>query len=93
MENEKELVSALLEIFKGDRIAIVERYLPGHDYRIVVLDGEIISAYERFPLSVTGDGESSIIELMKQKQKRFIKSGRDTRINFNDPRIKIKLKK
>ena len=54
-DNEKNLISALTEIFKGDRVAIIEQYLPGHDYRIVVLDDEIISAYERIPLSVTGD--------------------------------------
>lgn len=91
--NKKELNRALLEVFKSDKVAIVERYLPGMDYRIVVLDGEIISAYERIPLSVVGDGKNSILKLLKQKQKSFISSERDTKINFNDPRIKIKLKR
>ena len=91
--NKKELKSALIEIFKGDRVAIVERYLPGHDYRVVVLDKEIISVYERIPLSVVGDGKSSIISLLKKKQEQFILSKRDTKINFSDPRIKLKLKK
>jgi len=93
VHNAKELKHALVEIFKNDKVAIVERYLPGRDYRIVVLDGEIISAYERIPLSVTGDGKSSIINLLKQKQKLFEKQNRDTRINFNESRIKMKLKK
>ena len=92
VSNDKELASSLKEIFKHDKIAIVERYLPGHDYRVVVLDKEIISAYERIPLSVTGDGKNSIISLLKQKQKKFIAGSRDTKINFADPRIKIKLK-
>jgi D-alanine-D-alanine ligase-like ATP-grasp enzyme len=91
--NKKELVSSLKEIFKHDKIAIIERYLPGHDYRIVVLDGEIISAYERIPLSVVGDGKSSILSLLKKKQIIFNKTNRDTKINFSDPRIKIKLRK
>ena len=91
--NKNELTSALKEIFKGDKVAIVERYLPGKDYRIVVLDGEIISAYERIPLSVIGDGKNSILALLKQKQKLFEKQNRDTRINFNDLRIKMKLKR
>ena len=91
--NKKELTSALCKVFKGDRVAIVERYLPGHDYRIVVLDGEIISAYERIALSVTGDGKNSILSLLKKKQKLFDKTKRDTRINFNDKRILIKLKR
>jgi D-alanine-D-alanine ligase-like ATP-grasp enzyme len=93
VHNAKELKSVLIEIFKSDRVAIVERYLPGKDYRIVVLDKEIISAYERIPLSVTGDGKNTIFNLLKQKQKLFDKQNRDTKINFNDPRVKIKLKK
>ncbi len=91
--NKKELVLALHKIFKGDKIAILERYLPGNDYRVVVLDGEIISAYQRIPLSVIGDGKNSILSLLKKKQKLFEKEGRDTRINFKDPRIKMKLAK
>jgi len=91
--NVKELRHALLEAFKSDRVAIIERYLPGQDYRIVVLDGKIISAYERLPLSVTGDGQHSILALLKQKQKNFIRQGRDTKINFNDERIKMKLRR
>jgi D-alanine-D-alanine ligase-like ATP-grasp enzyme len=93
VQNKKELKSALLKIFEENKVALVERYLPGRDYRIVVLDKEIISAYERIPLSVIGDGKNSILALMKEKQKHFISAGRDTRINFNDPRIKLKLKK
>ncbi len=93
VSNSKELRRAFLEVFKNDKIAIVERYLPGHDYRIVVLDKEIISAYERIPLSVVGDGRSSVTFLLKQKQKTFISQGRDTKIDFNDRRIKIKLKR
>jgi D-alanine-D-alanine ligase-like ATP-grasp enzyme len=91
--NKTELVASLRKIFKEDKIAIIERYLPGHDYRIVVLDGEIISAYERIPLYVVGDGKNSILSLLKQKQNLFIKSGRDTKINYRDKRIKNKLKK
>jgi len=93
VENKNELTKALQVVFKGDRVAIIEKYLPGKDYRIVVLDGKIISAYERKPLSIIGNGKQSIFSLLKQKQKLFIKLGRDTRINFEDPRIKMKLKR
>jgi D-alanine-D-alanine ligase-like ATP-grasp enzyme len=90
--NERELKSALTEVFKGDRVAIIERYMPGKDYRVVVLDGEIISGYERVALSVVGDGKSSIKGLLDRKQKDFILHKRDTKINFEDRRMKIKLK-
>lgn len=91
--NKKELTSALHKVFKGDKVALIEKYLPGKDYRVVVLDREIISAYERITLSVTGDGKSSILDLLKRKQKDFILKNRDTRINFRDSRIKLKLKR
>ncbi len=91
--NKKDLIFSLKQIFKNDKVAIVEKYKPGRDYRVVVLDKEIISAYERIQLSVTGDGKSSILKLLTQKQKLFEKSGRDTKINFSDPRILMKLKK
>ncbi|MBP9711673.1 MAG: cyanophycin synthetase [Candidatus Pacebacteria bacterium] len=91
--NKKDLIFALRQVFKNDRVAIVERYMPGRDYRVVVLDREIISAYERIQLSVTGDGKSTILKLLTLKQKLFEQTGRDTRINFDDPRIKMKLKK
>lgn len=88
--NKSELVSALREVFKEDKVAIVERYLPGRDYRIVVLDGKIISAYERLPLSVIGDGRSTILSLFKKKIRSLQKEG--VRIELKDKRIKLKLK-
>lgn len=91
--NKQELVRALKETFKEDKIAIVEKYMPGRDYRVVVLDGKIISAYERIPLSVTGDGKNSILSLLKNKQLVFNKTNRDTKINLADTRIKTKLER
>jgi len=79
-------------VFKRDKVALVQQQVTGKDYRIVVLDTKIISAYERIPLNVIGDGISSIGKLLKQKQKEFIVSKRDTSIKMNDPRIKDKLK-
>lgn len=90
--NSGELKNALKEVFQSDNVALVEKYMPGHDYRVVVLDKDVISAYERMALSVTGDGKSSIKKLLENKQKEFIKSERDTRINFKDRRINNKLK-
>lgn len=89
----KELRRTLIEVFKNDKIAIVERYLHGRDYRVVVLDKLMISAYERVPLSVTGDGKNSILSLLKKKQNLFVSLARDTKINFSDKRIKMKLKR
>ena len=91
VHSKKEFYEALHAIFKRDRIALVQRQVFGKDYRIVVLDGNVISAYERIPLSITGDGHSSVLSLLKKKQLSFIASSRDTQLKLNDPRIGAKL--
>lgn len=88
VHNRTELKRAALAVFKRDRIALLQKYIKGKDYRIVVLDNKVISAYERTPLSVIGDGVSSIKKLLTKKQFDFIKIDRDTKINCMDPRIK-----
>jgi len=89
----KEFYAAMRRVFKKDRVALVQKAVSGVDYRVVVLDGEVISAYERIPLSVTGDGDKSILELLKQKQEEFNVTGRDTALKFDDPRMVVKLKR
>ncbi len=83
---------AMNKVFKSDRMALVQRQVKGKDYRIVVLDNKIISAYERIPLSITGDGKSSIKKLLENKIKHFNKINRDINIDVNDIRIREKLK-
>lgn len=70
------------------RIVLVEEAVEWPDYRIVILKGEVISCYLRKPLSLIGDGCSSIEELLQQKQQSFINHGRDTLIKMDDPRIR-----
>jgi D-alanine-D-alanine ligase-like ATP-grasp enzyme len=82
---------AMRAVFKVDKIGLVQRQVIGHDYRIVVLDDNIISAYERIPLCVMGDGRTSIQGLLKAKQKHFGSIDRDIKIKIADPRIKDKL--
>ena len=82
---------AMRMVFKVDKIGLVQRQVIGHDYRIVVLDDKIISAYERIPLCVMGDGRSTIQGLLKAKQKHFGSIDRDIKIKILDPRIKDKL--
>lgn len=83
---------AIHKVFKNDRMALVQKQVKGKDYRIVVLDNKIISAYERIPLSVVGDGKSTIKQLFERKKKYFSKINRDMKIKVDDQRIKNKLK-
>ncbi len=48
--------------FRSD--VIVERYIPGHDFRALVVGNRLIAAARRDPPQVTGDGTHSIRELV-----------------------------
>lgn len=44
---------------------IVEAFLPGNDYRILVVDGTVVAAAQRVPGHVVGDGTHTIGELVE----------------------------
>jgi len=92
VHNRVEFYRIMRQIFKRDRVALVQKPVHGRDYRVVVLDDEIISAYERIPLSVIGDGRTTVLGLLKKKQQQFKASSRDTFLKLDDPRIALKLK-
>jgi cyanophycin synthetase len=45
---------------------IVERYFPGHDFRLLVVGDRLVAAARRDPPQVIGDGERSIAQLVEQ---------------------------
>lgn len=88
-----ELLAHLREIFRFDRMAIVQETCVGQDYRLVVLDDEVISAYQRVPLHVIGGGRRTVRQLLEAKEKEFLKTGRDTVIPWRDSRLKSSMAK
>jgi len=93
IHNKTEYYRVAKKILKVSTVMIVERFYEGKDYRVVVLDDKVISAYQRIPLYIVGDGKDNILKLLKKKQKQFEKDGRDTRIEFEDFRMQLKLKR
>ena len=93
VHNRREFYRAMRGAFKLDRVVLVQRPVRGRDYRLVVLDEEVISAYERIPLNIVGDGKTSIQRLLRMKQRQFIAAKRGTRIKLDDPRVAEKLKR
>lgn len=45
---------------------IVEQYIRGEDYRILVINHKLVAAAKRLPAQVTGDGKSTIQQLIDQ---------------------------
>lgn len=93
VHTKREFYRSVRAVFKRDRVALVQKRVVGNDYRLVVLDNRVISAYERIPLNVIGNGARTVWQLLREKQRRFTASGRDTRIKLDDPRIAEKLKR
>ncbi|MEK7526818.1 MAG: cyanophycin synthetase [Patescibacteria group bacterium] len=93
VHSKRDFYQALRRAFKEDRVALVQKVVEGRDYRLVVLDDKIISAYERIPLAVVGDGKSTIRQLLESKQEHFRKINRDTLIRIDDYRIAMNLRR
>jgi D-alanine-D-alanine ligase-like ATP-grasp enzyme len=85
-----ELAIAELEALRT-KVVLVEEAVALPDYRLVVLHGELISAYRRNPLAVAGDGRATVGELLRELDAHFRAIGRDTRIALDDPRIERRL--
>lgn len=43
---------------------LVERFIPGVEHRLLVVDGRVVAAYQGLPAQVVGDGQRSIAELV-----------------------------
>jgi cyanophycin synthetase len=48
---------------RGD--VVVETFITGNDYRVLVIGGKLAAVAQRVPASVTGDGEHSVRELVE----------------------------
>lgn len=66
IKNEKQLIDAYNDIKSKYKDIMVEQYIVGHDYRVCVVDGEVVAVSKRNPPSVIGDGVSSIRELINK---------------------------
>ena len=60
---DEEIKTAFTEASKYSNGIIVEKFVTGKDYRILVVGGRVCAAAERLPASVTGDGSHTVREL------------------------------
>ena len=69
--NEDEMKKHInhLRNIKRKKSVIIEQFFVGDDYRINVLNGEVIGAFHRRTLNVVGDGKHSVQELLHLKNK------------------------
>jgi D-alanine-D-alanine ligase-like ATP-grasp enzyme len=90
--NPQEFNAAVLWIIARDRVFLVQRPAVGRDYRIVVLDGAVVAAYERRPCAVIGDGQSTIADLLVRHIQMIRAAGRDVPHPASDRRVDRRLR-
>jgi glutamate--cysteine ligase/glutathione synthase len=61
--------NALEQAFKYDSSVMVEQFLPGKEYRFLVIGDETVAILHRVPANVTGDGVSTIEQLVVEKNR------------------------
>lgn len=65
IRSEEELKMAALQIFAYDKEMVIENLVRGRDYRLLVVNGNVVAAAERIPAHVIGDGIHNIQELVE----------------------------
>lgn len=63
--NREELVTAFKYAQKYSRNILVEKHFEGKDYRVTVFQNKVLSAVERVPGGVMGDGKHTVRELVE----------------------------
>jgi cyanophycin synthetase len=61
-----EAEAAFRQASEAGSPVLVESYVPGHDYRVLVIDGQVAAAAQLRPAAVTGDGSHTIAQLVEQ---------------------------
>ena len=64
-----EALIAFKEAKEISRLVIVEKFITGEDYRLLVIDHKLVAAAKRTPAHVIGDGKSTIQQLVDEVNK------------------------
>jgi cyanophycin synthetase len=67
IESVEELRHAHAGAARASSAIVLERFVPGTDYRVNMLDGEVETVVARIPASVTGDGAATIRQLVDRE--------------------------
>src|SRR5687768_13214017 len=65
----EKAVSGLYHAQTFSRRVVVERFITGHDFRILVINNQVVAAAQRVPARVIGDSKHTIQELIDKENK------------------------
>ncbi|MEN3045288.1 MAG: cyanophycin synthetase [Candidatus Hydrothermales bacterium] len=86
VKNLKELKEAFKYARKYSKEVIIEEFVNGKDYRILVINGKAVACAQRTPAHVIGDGKKTIKELIDE-----VNSDERRGIGHEKPLTKIKI--
>jgi cyanophycin synthetase len=85
IRTEEEFRTAFEDAKEYRQSIIVERFLPGRDYRLLVINHKLVAAAERVPAHVTGDGTHTIEQLVET-------ANEDPRRGYGHEKVLTKIK-
>ena len=59
--------TAVIHAFSHDKSVLIEEFVPGKEYRFLVIGDEVVGILHRVPANVVGDGRHTIEELVAEK--------------------------
>lgn len=89
-DDEKSLKRILRRARRNSDEVLVQQASVGQEYRVVVLGGKVLMAYQKVPLGLIGDGVSTIGDLLNQ-QLNELKKTRKLRLRAASPKIDFTL--
>ncbi|MGM0509227.1 MAG: bifunctional glutamate--cysteine ligase GshA/glutathione synthetase GshB [Fusobacteriota bacterium] len=84
--SKKEYQKSIKESFIYDDNVLIENFIPGQEYRFLIIGDKVSAVLKRIPANVSGDGVKSIEELVRDKNLNPLRG-----IDYRSPLIKIKL--
>ena len=70
----QQLLGAIYDTLTTDGVCILQQYCGMPEYRLVVLKEKVIQAYRRSPMTITGDGSSTLETLLKRRAEAISQS-------------------
>lgn len=66
----KGLKRVCQRLFKKYKYLLIEQFIPGQDYRLLILEKKLLGAVRRIPARIRGDGIKTIKQLIEQSNKQ-----------------------
>ena len=90
IDSNKELKKAYQKASRFSDEVILEEYINGDEYRVLVIDSEVVAIAYKKPAYIIGDGKSTILDLIFQRNDTLNKkTGGESKIEIDSETIKI----